>query len=69
MNESADNSAERSASSRLEEILGFGRFQIFQVWIFSSLVCFIGAMNLFQLTFMVTRKQFRCSYANQLEEK
>ena len=58
---------EESASARLEKILGYGRFQMFQVWVFSTVVCFIGAMNTFEFTFLVTRKPFRCSLPPHLE--
>ena len=59
----------KSASARYEELMSYGRFQKFQVWVFSIFVFFIGAMNTFQLTFMVTRKPSRCSLPPELEQK
>ncbi len=56
-----------TASTKLERTLGYGRFQFFQVWVFSAAVCFIGAMNTFQLVFFITRKDFRCALPSHLE--
>ncbi len=56
-----------TASAKLEKMLGFGRFQVFQVWVFSAAVCFIGAMNTFQFVFFITRKDFRCALPGHLE--
>ena len=58
-----------SASAKYERLMGYGRFQKFQVWVFSSLVFFIGGMTAFQLTFMVTRKPARCALPDGIEKK
>ena len=57
------------ASFKLENILGFGRFQVFQVYVYAGLACFLGAMNIFQLIFMVTKKPFRCALPDHLEQR
>lgn len=59
----------KSANQKLEEILGYGKFQKFQIWIFAPLICFIGGMNTYQLTFTVTRKDFRCQLPDNMEQK
>ncbi len=56
-----------SASAKLERMLGFGRFQFFEVWVFSTAVCFIGSMNSFQFVFTITQKDFRCSLPPHME--
>lgn len=58
-----------TANVMLEGILGYGRFQKIQVWVLASLICFVGAMNMFQLLFTVTRKSFRCALPRELEQK
>ena len=58
-----------SASSRYEELMGYGRFQQFQVWVFAGLVCFVGALNMFQLTFLTTTRPHRCAMPPKIEEK
>ena len=64
-----EKEGKKSASAQYEELMGYGRFQKFQVWVFSVVVFFIGAMNTFQLTFMVTRKPSRCSLPPEIERK
>jgi hypothetical protein len=59
----------KSASARLEELLGYGRFQKFHVYVTSSLVSFIGAINMLALIFTVTRKPFRCSLPEKIESR
>ena len=58
-----------SASARYEELMGYGRYQKFMVWVFSPLVFFLGAMNMFQLVFMVTQKPSRCALPPAFEER
>ena len=62
-------SSDQSASARYEELMGYGRFQKFQVWVFASLVCFIGALNMFQLTFITTARPHRCALPDKIEER
>ena len=57
------------ANERLETILGYGRFQKFQVWVFVGLVSFIGAMNYFQLMFLVTKSSHRCALPEKIESQ
>ena len=64
-----DATAKKSPNARLEEIMGYGRFQMFQVWVYASLFCFIGAMNTFQLVFTITRKPARCALPEMVEAK
>ena len=58
-----------SASAKYERMMGYGRFQKFQVWVYSPLMFFIGGMCSFQLTFVVTRKPSRCALPQQIEDK
>lgn len=56
------------ANQRLEEILGYGKYQYFQVWIFLGLLSFIGAMNFCHLMFLVTKGDHRCTLPSTLEQ-
>ena len=67
--EKVKNGSGKTANEKLEEILGYGRFQMFQVWVYASLFCFIGAMNTFQLVFTITRKPARCALPEMVEAK
>ena len=57
------------ANERLETLLGYGRFQVFQVWVFLGLVGFIGALNIFHLMFTITKKPHRCALPKPMEER
>ncbi len=57
------------ANERLESLLGYGRFQVFQVWVFLGLVGFLGAMNMFHLMFSITKKPHRCALPEPLEKR
>ena len=43
----------RSANDVLEELLGYGKYQKFQVWIFLGLVSFLGAVDYFHAQFLI----------------
>ena len=58
-----------TANARLEKLLGYGRFQKWQVWLMAPLVSFVGSIGMFQLLFTVTRKPFRCALPDGLEDK
>ena len=61
--------SEKWANERLDELLGYGRFQKFQVWAFLGLCSFVGAMNYFHPMFLVTKKMHRCALPDSLEER
>jgi hypothetical protein len=61
--------AKESASAKLERMLGYGRFQKFQVYTFAGILSVIGAFDMFQLIFTVTRKPFRCSLPDAVEKR
>ena len=56
------------ANQRLEELLGYGKYQYFQVWVFLGLLSFIGAMNFCHLMFLVTKGDHRCTLPSTLEQ-
>ena len=56
------------ANQRLEELLGYGKYQYFQVWVFLGLLSFIGAMNFCHLMFLVTKPEHRCALPANLEQ-
>lgn len=68
-NKAGDNNGGTAkwANQRLEEMLGFGKYQWFQVWIFLGLTSFLGAMDMFHMIFMVTKKLHRCTLPGNLE--
>ena len=57
------------ANERLDELLGYGRFQKFQAWVFIGLVSFVGSMNYFHPMFLVTKKMHRCALPEKLEKR
>ena len=57
------------ANQRLEELLGYGKYQYFQVWVFLGLLSFIGAMNFAHLMFLVTKPSHRCALPPTLQHK
>ena len=57
------------ANQRLEELLGYGKYQYFQVWVFLGLLSFIGAMNFCHLMLLVTKSEHRCALPTSLEHK
>ena len=52
---------------KLEKLLGFGKFQKFQVILFTGVASAVGAINLFQFTFLTTSQAFRCSLPEEIE--
>jgi hypothetical protein len=64
-----DKKSSKLANERLEELLGYGWHQKFQVWVFLGFVAFIGSMNMFHLMFMVTKKPHRCALPGDLETR
>ena len=56
-------------SQRLEEILGCGKFQYFQVFIFTAVVAFVAATSTFQFAFTIADGKHRCSLPPQVEKK
>ena len=56
------------ANQRLEELLGYGKYQYFQVWVFLGLLSFIGAMNYCHLMFLVTKTSHRCALPDSIEK-
>ncbi len=58
---------ENSPNERLAKLLGYGRFQKFQAWVFCGILSWVGAWNMYQLIFAVTRKPFRCSLPETIE--
>jgi hypothetical protein len=65
----ASNFTTKWANERLEELLGYGWFQKFQIFVFLGAVSFVGPMNMFQLVFMVTKKSHRCALPGELETR
>lgn len=61
--------SEKWANQRLDELLGYGKYQKFQVWAFLGLCSFVGAMNYFHPMFLVTKKMHRCALPESLEER
>ena len=59
----------RSANDVLEELLGYGKYQKFQVWIFLGLVSFLGAVDYFHAQFLIMKQTQRCSFSDEIELK
>ena len=57
------------ANERLDELLGYGRYQKFQAWVFIGLVSFVGSMNYFHPMLLVTKKMHRCALPEKLEKR
>ena len=57
------------ANEKLDQLLGYGRFQKFQAWVFIGLVSFVGSMNYFHPMFLVTKKMHRCALPEKLEKR
>ena len=63
------NMNKKWANERLEELLGYGKYQYFQVWVFLGLLSFIGAMNFAHLMFLVTKPSHRCALPPTLKDR
>ena len=59
----------KCANERLDELLGYGRYQKFQAWVFIGLVSFVGSMNYFHPMLLVTKKMHRCALPEKLEKR
>ena len=57
------------ANEKLDKLLGYGRYQKFQAWVFIGLVSFVGSMNYFHPMFLVTKKMHRCALPEKLEKR
>ena len=59
----------RESNEKLEELIGFGKFQWIQIIGFLSFLCTIAAFDLFQNAFNVESGHFRCKLPENLEKK
>ncbi|TRY77763.1 hypothetical protein TCAL_10421 [Tigriopus californicus] len=66
--ENANSRTKISANQRIEDILGFGRFQFFQSWVYIFLIGFLGAMTMFQLVFLITTPPTRCALPDNIKD-
>ena len=55
--------------SRLEELLGCGRYQYFQIFFLTGLASFLGSTFFFQLSFTTNDGQHRCALPPEIEKK
>ncbi len=67
--EDGDGEKKPNATERLGRLLGFGRYQMFQAYVFVGVLSFVGAWDAFQLIFVVTDTPARCALPDQLEQR
>lgn len=65
----SDANRSKWVNEKLDGLLGYGRYQKFQIWIFLGLCSFVGAINIFQPMFLVTKKMHRCALPEKLETR
>ena len=57
------------ANERLEELLGYGKYQKFQVYIFLGLMSFYGAMDYYHAFLLVMKPEHRCNLPESIQTR
>ena len=67
MNSEKGGQTSKIANERLEDLLGYGKFQMFQIWIFLGYVSFLGSVDYFHVNFLVMKQDHRCGLPEEIE--